>query len=449
MKRIALATAVVLALCAWLLSATGSSDSSGVSGGGSYQVRALFTNAAFAVPGEQVRIAGAPVGTIGAVTVTKQYLAAVTLQIDNSDFVPFHANATCTIRPQSLIAERFVDCDPGTSAAPPLRLIARGPGAGSYLLPVAQTSSSLDPDIVQDISQEPIRERLAVILDELGTGLAGHGRELNQVILRANPALGATDQVLAILARQSHVLAALARDSDTVLAPLAGARRQLADFIAQANTTAVASAQQAANIQRGIRLLPGFLSSLRPLLADLGDLATQGTPVMNSLGRSAAAVNREFSTIVPFATSARTALLELGSAAQRSQASLVASEPLARRLLALGNAAGPTNAKLDELTASLQKTGAIQDLMSVLFYGTSASNGFDASGHYLRTDALVGSCTAYARVTVPGCSASFAAASASASNAIRSVVRQALARTATPQVGDLSGLMKLLVGGGA
>ena len=54
---------------------------------------------------------------------TKQNLAAVTLSISNRDFVPWYANATCTIRPQSLIAERYVDCTPGTSDQRPLRRI--------------------------------------------------------------------------------------------------------------------------------------------------------------------------------------------------------------------------------------------------------------------------------------------------------------------------------------
>ena len=40
---------------------------SSVTGGSSgYRVEAIFDNAGFAVPGEQVRIAGAPVGTISA-----------------------------------------------------------------------------------------------------------------------------------------------------------------------------------------------------------------------------------------------------------------------------------------------------------------------------------------------------------------------------------------------
>ena len=419
------------------------------------------TTPAFAVPGEQVRIAGAPVGTITAVTVTRQNLAAVTFSIDSSAFVPFHADATCEIRPQSLIAERFVDCNPGTSNAPALELIRRGGGAGSHLLPVTQTSSSIDPDIVQSISQEPIRERLAIILNELGTGLAARGSDLNAVIRRADPALGYTDRVFRILAQQNHQLAALARDSNAVLTPLAAAREQLADFVVQANTTASASATRAADISRGIHLLPSFLSALRPLMTDLGHLADQGTPLMSSLGQSAGAVTKEFSTIVPFARSARTALIKLGNAAQSSESSLVASVPLARRLAALGKSAQPAGSELAQLTASLKDTGAISDLMSVLFYGTAAANGFDSAGHYVRSDALIGSCTAYARVAVPGCSSNFsgAAANAAAANATTAsadahatvttaIAREAVSRAPGLHTGPLTGLLDYLVGSG-
>ena len=55
---------------------------------------------------------------------------------------------------------------------------------------MTQTSSPIDSDIVQNIYQEPIRQRFAVILNELGTGLAARGSDLNAVIRRANPALG-------------------------------------------------------------------------------------------------------------------------------------------------------------------------------------------------------------------------------------------------------------------
>ena len=170
-----------------------------------YEIRAIFDDAAFAVPGEDVRVAGAPVGTIQSLDVCTKApcpqgsplnKAAVTITVDNADFTPFHGNAHCAIRPQSLIGEKYVDCQPGSSSSPALQKISSGPGKGSYLLPVANTTSPVDSDIVQDISQQPIRQRFAVILDEFGTGLAARGSDLNAVIHRANPALGQTDKVL-------------------------------------------------------------------------------------------------------------------------------------------------------------------------------------------------------------------------------------------------------------
>ena len=80
---------------------------------------------------------------------------------------------------------------------------------------------TVDIDLIGNTMREPERERLSLILNELGTGLAGRGRDLNEVIRRANPALQETDKVLAILARQNTQLEQLAVNSDTVLAPLA------------------------------------------------------------------------------------------------------------------------------------------------------------------------------------------------------------------------------------
>src|SRR5204862_1125701 len=113
-------------------------------------------------------------------------------------------------------------------------------GKGQHFLPLARTSSPVDLDLVNDIMRLPYRQRFSILLDELGTGLAGRGQDLNQVIHRANPALRETDKALGILARQNTVLAKLAQDSDTVLAPLARQKQRVAHFIVQANRTAEA-----------------------------------------------------------------------------------------------------------------------------------------------------------------------------------------------------------------
>ena len=423
MRRIALLALVLVAAAAVAAVAV----ASGGSGGDPYRVTAFFDDASFAVAGEQVRVAGAPVGSIASLEVCVAQTApcrpgtlnkaAVTLEIDDSRFTPFHANATCAIRPQSLIGEMYVDCNPGTASAPELQRIRSGPGGGSYYLPVTQTSSPVDFDIVQAIYQEPVAQRLAIILNELGTGLAARGSDLNAVIHRADPALGNTDQVLKILAAQNRELAALATDSAAVLGPLARQRSALADFVVQANTTSLASAQRASDISHSIQLLPSFLRQLRPLMADLGTLADQGTPLASDLGQSAAALGREFQQLTPFAAAARTALINLGAGAQQSQAPLIAAIPLAQQLNRLGTQAAPTATLLDRLTASLDTTGAISQLMAVLFNGTNAANGFDSLGHYVRDELLVSDCTGYAIIPVPGCSANFAKGGAAAASA--------------------------------
>jgi ABC-type transporter Mla subunit MlaD len=425
---------------------------SSVTGGPSgYRVEALFDNAGFAVPGEEVRIAGAPVGTISALSVTKQNLAAVTLSIGSRDFTPWYANATCTIRPQSLIAERYVDCDPGSSSHHALRRITSGYGKGSYLLPVSRSSSPIDPDIVQDISQESVRESLSVILNELGTGLAARGSDLNAVILRADPALAQTERVFNLLDSQNRVLAKLATDSDKVLAPLARSRKSLADFVVQANKTATASAAESPQISQSIRLLPPFLKELKPLMADLGQLASQGTPVIQDAGSSAGALDTEFKTLVPFARQAKTALTNLGNAAQQSESSLVASQPLAEQLKSLGTTSEPSAQALSKLLSSLNSSGGVQQLMSLLFYGAAATNGYNADGHYVRLAPLVGPCTAYARRPIAGCSANFSGASeasaAIASSAVREVMGAKSASAKRGQAAPLGGLLRYLTGG--
>jgi len=464
MRRLALIAVVLLAAAATAAMAT----ASGPSGTGTYRVRAIFDDASFAVPGEQVRIAGAPVGSIASLDVCvartaacaagTQNKAAVTLAIDDARFTPFHANATCSIRPQSLIGEMYVDCTPGTAAAPTLKQIARGPGKGTYYLPVVRTHSPVDFDIAQDIYREPVTQRLAIILNELGTGLAARGSDLNAVIHRADPALGYTDQVLKILAGQNRELAKLATDSAAVLTPLANQRKALADFIVQANTTATASATRANDISNSIRLLPGFLRQLKPLMADLGTLADQGTPLAAELGTSAQALGREFTELTPFAKAARNALIDLGASAQQSQGSLVATIPLANRLNKLGTQLQPAATKLDQLTSSLNTTGAVGQLMALLFYGTSAANGFDSLGHYVRDELLVSDCTGFATSPVPGCSANFprgssasatsTKVSATAANAAAAAAPTAPTSAAGSTANSFRALLDYLIGPG-
>jgi ABC-type transporter Mla subunit MlaD len=383
---------------------------------GGYRVRAIFDNVAAAVPGEDVKVAGARVGSIASMDVTADNKAAVVLEIETPGFDRFRQDARCTIRPQSLIGEKFVECSPGSAAAPPLREIPEGePGEGQHLLPVENTSSPVDLDLVNNVLRRPYAERLSILLAELGTGVAGRGDDLNEVIHRANPALRETDRVLATLARQNDVLADLARDSDTVLAPLARERERVSGFIEEANATGEATAERSADIERSLQRLPRVLPELRATLWELGRFSEETTPVVRDLGAAAPDLNRFLRELGPFSREAIPALRSLGEATDVGGPALDRSRPLLTDLRGLATELRPLAGDLDVLTASLDETGGIERLMDYLFFQTTAINGFDGISHFLRAGLIVNTCSVYAIEPAPGCSANFTRQEASAS----------------------------------
>src|SRR5919199_1797840 len=271
----------------------------------SYKVRAIFDNAGFVIPGEDVKVAGVKVGRIDSLDITPDFKAAVVLDIQDPGYQDFRSDAQCMVRPQSLIGERFVECQPtqahspGTSAAP-LKKIANGPGKGQYLLSVEHTSKPVDLDLINDITREPELARLSIILNELGTGVAGRGRDLNDVIRRANPALMEVDKVLEILASENRTLEQPARNGDPVLAPLARGRRHVSSALANSAAVARATAERRADLEADIRRLPTFLRELRPTMVRLGGFADQATPVLADLRPVAPDINRFLTEPGPF-----------------------------------------------------------------------------------------------------------------------------------------------------
>jgi ABC-type transporter Mla subunit MlaD len=381
----------------------------GAGGGGSdYEVRAIFDDVAGAVPGEDVKVAGARVGVIESMDATADKKAAVTLRIDDERFTPFRRDAHCTVRPQSLIGEKFVECQPGTSGRAPLARIAAGLGKGEHRLPLRNTSSPVDLDLIADIMRLPYRQRFAIILNELGTGVAGRGRDLNEVIRRADPALRETSEVLKIVARERRVLARLVRDSDTVLAPLARERRHVADFVVQANRTAQATAHQTGDIEASVALLPAALRELRPYLVDLGRLAERGTPVVRDVGAAAPDLSSLTEQLGPFSREALPALRSAGDTADVGRPVVIDARPFVKDLRDFAGDARPVSEDLDDLTTSLDRTGAINRIMDYFFFQATAINGFDSASHYLRAGLNVNvACSLYAVQPVKGCGANF------------------------------------------
>jgi ABC-type transporter Mla subunit MlaD len=410
LKRALAGGLLIVAALVVLVLGTGASNDDG----GSYRVRAIFDSASFLVPGEDVKVAGVKVGTIESLTVTPDNKAAIVLRIDDPAFQDFKRDASCTIRLQSLIGEKFVACEPtqprGANSEPPpsLHQIQHGDNKGQYLLPVTNTSAPVDLDMLNNIMRLPERQRFAIIINELGVGLAGNGAQLNTVIRRADPAFYQLDRVLAILAGQNRTLADLARDSDTALAPLARENRAISDFVDKAGVTATATASRGDALEQNFEKLPEFLTQLRPTVQRLGEFATAGTPVMRNLLAAAPSVNTLFEQLGPFSTAALPTFRTLGDLADTGREALPAAEPVIRDIRGFADAAKPFARTLANGLTSLQAENGIQRLLDVILETAGTVNGFDQVSHFVRTGLVVpASCLPYAVTQISDCSATF------------------------------------------
>jgi phospholipid/cholesterol/gamma-HCH transport system substrate-binding protein len=437
MRRLVVIACALAGGAGLLLATSAASDD-----GGPYEVRAIFDNAAFLVPGEEVRVAGAKVGEVREIDVTRPGeavtasgdddpgKAAVVMEIQDPGFQDFRDDASCIIRPQSTLGEKFIECrltEPratGTEPPPPLGGVPEGqPGEGQLLLPLENNGKAVDIDLVNNIMREPYADRFRLILNDLGAGFAARGDELEEIVERSNPALRETNQVLAILRQQNRALAELARDSDTVLEPLARERRSITGFIRNSTVPAQATAERAGDLEEGLRLFPGYLRELRETSIELRKFSDAGTPLITAFGDAAPATTRAQKALVPLSRAATPALKSLGDAADASVDDIVASDPLIKDVRTLVRSAKPGANQLNKLLRSLDtklcvqrnladgtcttKTTGLKSLLDFLFGTSAAVNGYDSISHYLRTFALVTTCTEITAQVLGECDAHF------------------------------------------
>jgi ABC-type transporter Mla subunit MlaD len=404
-----------------------------VSGGGGdngYRVRAIFDNASFMVQGEQVRVAGATVGEIESVDVTMpgevdsygksgqpQRIpgkAVLVMKIEDPGFEDFRQDASCLIRPQSLIGEKFVDCQPtvprapGQKPAPPLRKIPDGePGAGQYLLPLENNSTSVDPDLVNNIQRLPYSQRFRIILNEFGAGLAGRGKDIEEAVKRANPVLRDADRLFAILSRQRDELSQLAADSQGILEPLARQRAHVAGFISNSGAAAEATAERGADLEASLRKLPAFLREFRSTLRSLQNFSEAGTPVVTELGRAAPSLTSATQALTPFSAASTVSLKALGAAGEEAGPTFRSALPIVRKATELAQTGVVPTTQLAKFLTSVKQTKGFDRLLDTVYSGAGAVNEYDQYGHYLRSLIAIVDCTEYQLSFRGQCNANF------------------------------------------
>jgi phospholipid/cholesterol/gamma-HCH transport system substrate-binding protein len=432
MRKLLIAAGVVAAIVAVVLLLAGGNGDKG------YVVRAIFDSGSFMVKGEEVRVAGATVGAIESVDVTMpgeidSYedgrpqsvpgKAVLVMQIEDEGFQDFRRDASCLIRPQSLIGEKFVDCRPtlprapGTKPPPPLREIPDGqPGAGQHLLPLENNSTSVEPDLINNIQQLPYAQRFRLIFNELGASFAGRGEDVEEVVKRANPVLRDTDRLFGILAAQRDQLAQLAADSEQILGPLSRERSHVAGFFTNAGAAGQASSEKGAAVEASLRKFPRFLRELRATMRSLQGFSDAATPVFADLGRAAPSLTSATRALTPFSAASTVSLKSLGAAGETAGPKLAAADPVILKTRDLARSGVDPTTELANLLTSTRRTGGFDGLVDLIYNSAGANNEFDQYGHFARSVVTLTNCTLYVNAPTSGCSANFNGPGASVSS---------------------------------
>ena len=399
MRRVLLSLAVVAVVVVVIVLAGGTSSGPGTT----YKIE--FNNAFGLVTGADFKIAGVTAGSIQSINLDQKDLnAVVTVDVTGTGIPPFHTSATCESEPQSLIGEYFVSCEPGETGP----LIKYG-----ATIPVSHTTSTIPADLLLNVFQVPERERLPMIINALGAGVAARSGDLQSALDRAVPALTETDDLLQLLASDSGTINNLTVNANTVVSALANNTSAIQRFIDYADRAASDTADQSASFKTDLKEFPGFLAQLQPAMRHLGDATAANLPAVENLNASSGELARLFTLLPGFDRSAKPALAALGKASVTGKTAIKAAGPA---ITALSHFAKPTPelAKnlsivlpdLDTLKNVTEKNArspggkgytGLEALLQFVFNLSVATNYYGPTGHMLAVDGFVSAmCTPYA-----------------------------------------------------
>jgi len=407
---------VVLAACALAFVLAGAS---GGGGGKGMRFKIEFDNAFGLVEGGDLKVAGVRAGKTTTFDITggPRPKAIANAEITEPGMEDLRKDASCSIKPQSLIGEYFVDCQPGRSR--------KKLGDGGRV-PVAHTVSTIPVDLINNILRRPYRERLRLIVNELGSGLAGRPQDLGDVIKRAHPGLRETTKTLRILGAQTQTIERMVVNSDTDLAALARRKTDVSRFVHEARNTAEITATRRAQLARTFNRLPAFLGELRPYMARLGDLTEAQTPLLRNLRASSGDLDLFLKRLQPFSKAARPALLRLGRASVEGSKAVRKTRREVAELRRLARGAPGLAKPLRQFLTSIDdrrraaepdpraaETGppagdpthipsgsnggftGMEAIWDYFYWQALSTNGLDDVGHILRLTTIINECSPY------------------------------------------------------
>lgn len=372
-----LRTILVLCVAAVGLVAGSAGVAVQMAGAGKSLVYAEFRDASPIIKGNDVKMSGVKVGVVESIEV-RAGKAVLGLRLEDEAF-PLHEDVTATIRPVSLLGERYVALERGSPSEPEL--------AGDTI-PASQTGQATDLDQVLTAIDEPTGEGLAALLTTLGEGVRGQGQDVDKALAALAPAMRQTDELAQILSQHNALLGSLVDRVEPVAAALATDEgRRLDRLVGSTEQLLLATAENRAALEDSLVRLPGTLAKAQRTLARLSGVAETTTPTLASLRPVTDDLTEVSAELQRFANAADPALASLEPVLRHADRLLDEAAPTVRALRPAARDLRGVAREVRPLALTL--TDNLDNVLDFVRFWALTTNGSDGLSNYFRAHIVV------------------------------------------------------------
>jgi phospholipid/cholesterol/gamma-HCH transport system substrate-binding protein len=320
-----------------------------------YTLKAEFQTAQAVTPGQgqAVTIAGAKIGEIQSVNL-HDGVATVTMRI-TPKYAHIYRNATLLLRPKTQLQDITVEVNPGTPAAGKLN--------SGEVVPQSQTAPNVDFDEFLAGLDAETRAYLQLLLAGAAQGFQNNSRAFAATIKRFAPSARYGQEIARELERRHANIARSIHNFRLLMEALGAKDKQLAQLVDASNAVFATFAQEEANLQKTLHLLPGALNKTGTNLRKLASATDVVGPTLHEL--------------LPFARSLAPAQ-EATTKLAHETTPVIKNEirPFAREILPVVNQLGPSTQQLAEAFPKLSVSfSVLNEFFNELAYNPGQSKG--------------------------------------------------------------------------
>lgn len=284
-----------------------------------------------------VRISGVNVGHVISLSVKKDGLTHVTVEISGK-YAPIRSDMHAILRQKTLLGETYIQLEPHSTTASSLPDGAQ--------LPNSQVEPSVTLDDILSALNPKTREAFKTWMQSVAVGLGGRGEEVNASFAELQPFVEDSNKLVTILASQEGALRATIHNTAVVFDALTEREGQYRGLIQNGEHTFHSFAQESQAFAEAFRELPAFERKSQTALRSLDSFATKTTPFLDQFRPAeeqlallleavkpfAPRFNSFLTTLGPFTSAAKTGFSQVKKVTQLTEPLLAATSPVLHNL---------------------------------------------------------------------------------------------------------------------